>query len=69
MYGALWAKFQPDVFSALFCSYMRLFTVFVTIFSGFLLQSDRLNQVKTIETAHWDLVKGDCNRLIQLTVE
>ena len=27
--------------------------------SGFLLQSDRLKQVKIIETARWDLVKGD----------
>ena len=34
--------------------------------SGFLLQSDRLVQVKTIETARRDLVKGDRDRLIQV---
>ena len=44
-------------------------TLFVAIFlSGFLLQSDRLKQVKTIETARWDLVKGDRDRLIEATV-
>ena len=36
--------------------------------SGFLLQSDRLKQVKTIETARWDLVKGDRDRLIEVKI-
>ena len=35
--------------------------------SGFLLQSDRLRQVKTIETARRDLRKGDRDRLIEVT--
>ena len=35
---------------------------------GFLLQSDRLKQVKTIETVCWDLVKGNHDRLIEVTV-
>ena len=35
-------------------------------FSGFLLQSDRLKQARTIETARWDLVKGDRDRLIEV---
>ena len=34
-------------------------TLFVTIFEWFPLQSDRLKQVKTIETACLDLEKGD----------
>ena len=42
--------------------------VYVMVLSGFLLQSDRLTQVKTIETARWDLVKGDRDRLIEVTV-
>ena len=37
-------------------------TLFVTIFEWFLLQIDRLKQVRTIETARWDLVKGDRDR-------
>ena len=36
--------------------------------SGFLLQSDRLKQVKTTETACWDLAKGDRDRLVEVTV-
>ena len=36
--------------------------------SGFLLQSNLLKQVRTIETARWDLVKGDRDRLIEVTV-
>ena len=36
--------------------------------SGFLSQSDRLKQVRTIETARWYLAKGDCNCLIEVTV-
>ena len=32
--------------------------------NGFLSQSDRLIQVKTIETARQDLVKVDCDRLL-----
>ena len=39
-------------------------TLFVTIFEWFLLQSGRLKQARTIETARWDLVKGDRDRLI-----
>ena len=35
--------------------------------SSFLIQSDRLKQVRTIETAHWDLVKGDRDRFIEVT--
>ena len=35
--------------------------------SGFLLQSDHLIQVKTIETARRDLVKGDRDRSIEVT--
>ena len=31
------------------------------------LQSDHLTQVKTTETAHWDLVKGDRDRLLEVT--
>ena len=34
--------------------------------SGFLLQSDRLIQVKTIGTARRDLAKGDRDRLIEV---
>ena len=36
--------------------------------SGILFQSDLLIQVKTVETACWDLVKGDClcHHLIQV---
>ena len=43
-------------------------TLFVTIFECFFffLQSDRSKHVRTIETARWDLVKGD--RLIEVTV-
>ena len=43
-------------------------TLFVTIFEWFLLQSDHLKQVRTIETARWDFVKGDRDRLIEVTV-
>ena len=43
-------------------------TQFVTIFEWFLLQTDHLKQVRTIETARWDLVKGDRDRLIEVTV-
>ena len=42
--------------------------LFVTIFEWFLLQSDRLKQVRTIETARWDLVKGDRDRLIEVKI-
>ena len=35
-------------------SYIQFGTLFVTIFRWFLFQSDRLKQVKTIETARWD---------------
>ena len=38
-------------------------TLFKTNLSGFLSQSDHLKQVKTIETARWDLVKGDRDHL------
>lgn len=31
------------------------------------LQSDHLTQVKTTETARWDLVKGDRDRLLEVT--
>ena len=34
----------------------------------FLLQSDRLKQVKTIETARWDLVKGVRDHLIEVKI-
>ena len=34
----------------------------------FVIPSDRLKQVRTIETARWDLVKGDRDRLIEVTV-
>ena len=37
-------------------------------FSAFLLQSDRLKQVKTKETARWDLVKGDHDCLIEVKI-
>ena len=37
--------------------------------SGFLLQSGRLIQVKTIEIARRDLAKGDHDRLIEVTIE
>ena len=43
-------------------------TLFVTIFSGFLLQSDRLKQVKTTEISLLGLVLGDRDRLIEVTV-
>ena len=33
--------------------------------NGFLLQSDRLKQVRTIETARWDLLKSDRDHLIE----
>ena len=36
--------------------------------SGFLLQSGRLIQVKTIETARRDLAKGDRDRLIEVKI-
>ena len=42
--------------------------LFVTIFEWFLSQSDHLKQVRTIETARWDLVKGDRDLLIEVTV-
>ena len=34
--------------------------------NDFLVQSDRLIQVKTIETARWDLGKGDRDRLMEV---
>ena len=43
-------------------------TLLVTIFVWFPFPSGRLKQVKTIETARWDLVKGDRDRLIEVTV-
>ena len=43
-------------------------TLFVIISKWFHLQSDRLKQVRTIETARWNLVKGDRDRLIEVTV-
>ena len=36
--------------------------------SGFLSVSDRLKQVRTIETVHCDLAKGDCDRLKEVTI-
>ena len=36
--------------------------------NSLLLQSDGLKQLKTIETARWDLVKGGCNRLIEVKI-
>ena len=42
--------------------------LFVTIFEWFLLQSDHLKQVRTIETARWDFVKGDHDRLIEVKI-
>ena len=36
--------------------------------SGFFSQSDHLKQVRTIETARWDLVKGDRDCSIEVTV-
>ena len=38
-------------------------------FSSFLLQSDRSIQVKTIEMARRDLVKGDCHHLAVIEVK
>ena len=35
---------------------------------SFLLQSDRLIQVATVETTHRDLVKGDRDRLIEVKI-
>ena len=46
---------------------MLFVLVGTTVVSGFLLQSGRLIQVKTIETACWDLAKGDRDRLIEVT--
>ena len=43
-------------------------TLFVTIFEWFLLQSDRLKQVRKIETARWDFEKGDRDRLIEVKI-
>lgn len=37
--------------------------------SNFRLQNDRLIQVKMIETARWDLIKGDLDRLIEVEEE
>ena len=31
------------------------------------IQSECLKQVQTIETAHWDLVKGDRDHLLEVT--
>ena len=36
--------------------------------SYILLQRDYLKQVKTTETAPWDLIKGDCNHFIEFKV-
>jgi len=44
-----------------------LFVIVWTSTSGFLLQSDRLIRVKTIETARQDLAKGDRDHLIEVT--
>ena len=42
---------------------------FVTIFEWFLLQSDLLKQVRTMEKASCDLVKGDRDRLIEVKIK
>ena len=39
---------------------------FVTIFEWFLLQSDLLKQVRTMEKASCDLVKGDRDRTLMI---
>ena len=49
------------------CANQVIISAVVFEWFNFLLQSDRLIQVKTIETVRRDLVKGDCDRLIEMT--
>ena len=49
------------------CAIQVIICTVVFEWFNFLLQSDRLIQVKTIETVRRDLVKGDCDRLIEMT--